>query len=269
MKPQNIGQEREINARFLATRIQQNRGAQQRDLNTWIFERLHVDPRSNVLELCCGTGAQTVEFVKRCGEHGHVTAMDRSAEAVEMIQSRLSVEKRRYVTALQGDMDEFPVLLPSLPSSGRGYDLIFCSYGLYYSADPAALLRRLQSFLAPGGRMAVVGPYGDNNHQLFELLRASGVGISDYIMYTSRDFMEDLVIPWGAAAFERVDLHTLVNPVAWESAEQVMTYWSSSTFYDSQRADRVAVSLDEHFQNHSVFQNDKCIMLAEMSHARA
>ena len=49
---------------LLEERIAENRASQEIDLADWIFERLQVRSQDNVLELCCGTGGQTLRFLE-------------------------------------------------------------------------------------------------------------------------------------------------------------------------------------------------------------
>ena len=72
-------------------------------------------------------------------------------------------------------------------SSEKKFDLIFCAYGLYYSPDPKRTLEEARSLLRKNGRIAVVGPFGPNNRQLFDLVRRSGILIGDAVVSIQRD----------------------------------------------------------------------------------
>ena len=54
--------ENATNQSALETRIVSQR-SQSTDLNQWIFEQLNLSNNEKVLELCCGTGAQTIIFL--------------------------------------------------------------------------------------------------------------------------------------------------------------------------------------------------------------
>ena len=96
---------------------------------------------------------------------------------------------------MEGNLDDFG---PALRSSGLrpgGFDLVFCAYGLYYSTDPLATLSEARSWLNPRGRIVVVGPFGPNNGQLFDLVRASGVVLAPAVIDSSQHFMLRTVLP--------------------------------------------------------------------------
>ena len=182
---------------LLEQRIAENRAAQEIDLPTWIFERLPVRPQDQVLELCCGTGGQTLRFMEVLGETGSILALDISGEALKTLASKVAVQHRRKVRLVEGGLDD---LAASLQESS-GFDLIFCAYGLYYSGDAVLTLKQARSRLKPGGRIAIVGPFGPNNKPLFDLLGKSGVSLSDAVTHSSARFMLETVLPWASTKF--------------------------------------------------------------------
>lgn len=253
---------------LLEQRISENAAAQQVDLATWIFERVVVRPGGDVLELCCGTGGQTLTLLDRVGEMGCVVGLDISHTALEKLRSKADLEQSRKLVCLESRLEDFPSSLrrPEVPTNH--FDLIFCAYGLYYSSDPVVTLQGAKAHLKTGGRIVVVGPFGPNNHQLFDLVRASGVELSHAVLDSSEAFMQQTVLPWGARNFESLSVHTMVNPVRWDSPDRVLNYWKNTTFYDAQKQGNFEKLLNSHFEQHADFVNDKWVMLAEMSHAR-
>jgi hypothetical protein len=118
------------------------------------------------------------------------------------------------------------------------------------------------------GRIVVVGPYGPNNKQLFDLVRASGVAIAESVVSSSELFMLHTVLPWAARNFESISVHTLVNPVHWSTPEKVLNYWQNTTFYDAERRGDFERLLRAHFAEQPEFLNEKWVMLVEMHHGR-
>ena len=254
---------RATQSELLDQRIAENAAAQQVDLATWIFERVRVRPGDRVLELCCGTGGQTLNMLYRVGENGHVTAVDISRSALDTLSEKAGANRHR-LDCIEAGLENFISAL----NGERDFDIVFCAYGLYYSTDVLATLAAARSVLRREGRMVVVGPFGPNNHQLFNVVRSSGVKIGDFVIYSSETFMTQTVLPWGAQAFESVAVHTMVNPVRWVNAERVLNYWQNTTFYDAEKRSKFEELLREHFAKHSEFLNEKWVMLAEMSNVR-
>ncbi|MGQ9864645.1 MAG: hypothetical protein ACUVRD_09280, partial [Bacteroidia bacterium] len=106
------------------------------------------------------------------------------------------------------------------------------------------------------------------NHPFFELLTACQVEIPPFVRYASEEFMYREVIPWSSQNFEKVALHTLVNPIRWESPDKVLHYWKNSIFFVEEKASSVLSQLEAHFQTQTAFVNEKWIMMVVMTHAR-
>lgn len=257
-----LAQESEL----LDQRITENLRGQQIGLVQWIFARLKVQPGWHVLELCCGTGSQTLRLLEMVGDSGQVTALDVSGDALEKLKSKVDSATSRRLTTVAAKMEELPRVLRELPLQPPAFDLIFCAYGLYYSSAPEETLGEALKWLKPGGRIAVIGPYRANNGPLFGFLQEAGVEIPPLVIYTSRDFMEAMVIPWALGHFRKITVHTMVNRVVWDKPENLITYWKNSTFYDEARLSSVEQRVAEYFQVNPHFINEKWVMLVEMSH---
>jgi ubiquinone/menaquinone biosynthesis C-methylase UbiE len=258
---------RAVQSELLEQRITENVAAQQIDLATWIFERAHVRPGENVLELCCGTGGQTLTLLDGVGETGSVVALDISQTALETLRSKAGPETSKRLICLESRLEDFPSSLVRIEV--RHFDLIFCAYGLYYSSDSSRTLQQAKVHLKSGGRIVVVGPFGPNNNQLFDLVRASGVELSPAVVDSSEKFMLQTVLPWGARNFESLSVHTMVNPVRWTTPERVLNYWKNTTFYDASKQANFEKLLNLHFERHAEFINEKWVMLVEMRRARS
>jgi ubiquinone/menaquinone biosynthesis C-methylase UbiE len=259
---------RATEAGLLEQRIAENTAAQSIDLATWIFERVPVRRGQRVLELCCGTGGQTLPLLDLVGKDGIVVALDISQAALETLAAKAAPANRGRLICVEASLENFSSALHKIEIPPEGFDLIFCAYGLYYSADAKRTLQEARALLKPEGRIVVVGPFGPNNKPLFDLLRAGGVVISEPVIFSSESFMLETVLPWASRNFESTSVHTMVNPVRWPTPERVMNYWQNTTFYDAGKRESVEELLHSHFAEHPAFVNEKWVMLVEMSHAR-
>jgi len=257
---------RATQSELLEQRIAENAAAQEIDLPTWIFERVLVHPGDQILELCCGTGGQTLALLDRVGQEGRVVGLDVSRSALDTLAARAGAGSR--LTCVEARLEEFPAALERARVEIEFFDLIFCAYGLYYSENAEQTLEHAKAKLTPGGRIVIVGPFGPNNKPLFDLVRASGAVLSEAVINSSQLFMSHTVIPWGACNFETLSIETMVNPVRWNSPERVVNYWKNTTFYDASRLELFESLLHRHFLKESVFINQKWVMLVEMSDAR-
>jgi SAM-dependent methyltransferase len=259
---------RATQAGLLEQRIAENRASQEVDLVTWIFERLSTGPRGQVLELCCGTGGQTLRMLSTLDEHSRVYALDISHEALATLMERVGSNQRKLIT-VQASLDHLGAALEHCELQRPCFDLVFCAYGLYYSSDPLRTLDEAFSWLKSGGRVAIVGPFGPNNGPLFELVRASGMVIPASVIASSERFMAEVVVPWAAVKFNSVRISTMVNRVRWGTPERVLNYWQNTTFYSDQHRPEFERRLLEAFARDREFVNEKWVMMVEMADARS
>jgi SAM-dependent methyltransferase len=260
---------RATQAELLEQRIAENRQSQEIDLVAWIFERARIEPSDQILELCCGTGGQTLRMLSSLGESGRLVALDTSAAALETLTGKASGEASRKLTTVQAGLDELSSALELSGFRGPSFDLVFCAYGVYYSRSPQETLDEAFAWLKPHGRIVVVGPYGPNNKQLFEMVQASGVTLGEAVLFSSQRFMLETVIPWATLRFESVRINTMVNPVRWATPERVLNYWQNTTFYDAARKPAFEALLERHFAERGQFVNEKWVMMVEMQDARS
>ena len=248
--------EAEIATDFLENRISSNERKQKKDLNKWIFDQLVVDHEpADILELCCGTGKQS-EYLTKIESARSVTCVDMSVDSAEFIRKQDFYDEAK-MTLVTHDIDTF------LDDKGK-YDLVFCAYGLYYSSDAGQLLDKINEHLHPNGSVVIVGPYGPNNIQLFDLIRSCGVTIGELVIQSSTLFMVNDVWQHAINNYATINARTMVNPVYWNSAEEVMAYWKNSTFFEADKEQLVVGKLEEHFKENEFFINEKHIMLIQM-----
>lgn len=256
---------RSVKTACLEGRIHENTSAQQTDFNAWIFERIPVKLGHHILELCCGTGAQTQYFLKSVGKKGSVVALDISRDSLNTIESKVSVVERSRLTLIESDIDLFDQSFANLGIQEHSFDIIFCSYGLYYSKNAQEVMNRAKTWLKPKGSLVIVGPYGPNNEPLFRLLTECGVTISEYIRFTSQDFMQSVIIPWGLLNFSAFSIRILKNKIVWNTPENILSYWTNTTFYEYKKKGNVQKKLEDHFLRNDTFVNEKWVMLVIMS----
>ena len=164
---------RATQAELLEQRIAENSASQEIDLATWILERIQLRPEDRVLELCCGTGGQTLPLLDRVGDSGRMVALDISRNALDILSSKAG-ENRSRLSLVEGGLDDFSSSLHGLNEEPGSFDLVFCAYGLYYSKDSQRTLDEARRWLKPEGRIVVVGPFGPNNGPVVLTLPVSG-----------------------------------------------------------------------------------------------
>jgi len=98
-----------------------------------------------VLDLASGTGEPAISFALHVGVAGHVTALDLSAELLEIAEKRAQARGLNNFSMKQADAH-------SLPFPDNSFDLATSRFGVMFFRDPAVALAELRRVLRPGAR---------------------------------------------------------------------------------------------------------------------
>lgn len=126
------------------------------------LDRLAVPPGARVLDVGSGPGFALRALRERAGASGSVTALDAADDWTAHVEAQIREHRWENVTLLRGDVRE--VELPA-----GGFDLVFMRWVLSFLPDPGAVVARLATALAPGGRLAIQ----DYNHEGLSLFPES------------------------------------------------------------------------------------------------
>ncbi len=155
-----------------------------------------LSPRGDdvALDIGPGLGSQLLPVAERVARP---VGLDISADAVGELQARLAGSR---AAVIQGDMDE----LDELDLGAPAFSLVYAVYSLYYSGDPARVVRRVAELLrGEHARFVCINPDVGNNETWFTDLRrlfelpADVVGVP----HVGRD----LILPACLDAFRTVD----------------------------------------------------------------
>ena len=103
-------------------------------------------PPLDVVDFGCGTGVLSVELARWARS---VTAVDRSARALDEARERAAREKISNIRFLEADLHELP-----LPSGKQ--DLVVISQSLHHVSEYERVLAEAARILKPGGRVVVL-----------------------------------------------------------------------------------------------------------------
>lgn len=106
-------------------------------------------PGMIVLDLASGTGEPGIGLASRVAPQGQVTALDLSAELLEIATGRAQQRGLKNFHTQQGDAHH-------LPFSDQNFDLVTCRFGVMFFADSGQALREVFRVLKPGGRVCLL-----------------------------------------------------------------------------------------------------------------
>ena len=211
------------------------------DLNEWIFEKINVKKNPKILELCCGTGAQTKYLSKIMGA-GSLDCVDINQETITENYNAVTEESINYHVSNIDEVDNYA------PDS---VDLIFTAYGFYYSENPIALHNKLYKKLNKGGKFVLVGPVLGNNSELYEIMNQIGVKIPDNVLFSSEKFMPEMQTIF-LNHYDNVSFNRVLNRVEYRSSNDLLNYWRNTTFYDSSKEGEFLSAVGSFYGNNIV-----------------
>jgi SAM-dependent methyltransferase len=248
----------DTDAAALAKRVHAHDQFSVHDLNQWCFELLALAPAMSILELGCGTGKQSLAMASRVGTGGRVTAVDISQEALAALREQ--ADRSGLGTCIdirRSDMDEIAVNLEPGP-----FDRVVACYSIYYAKRPDLLFDFLHAALKPGGMLFFCGPSQRNNAELkqFHDSLYAIKGIPTPEKKTAASFMEGTGQDLAGRIFHNAEIFEFENPLRFDSAEALYSYWSSYNLYDEGLDEEFRSRAAEYFQEHEVFETVKRVI---------
>jgi SAM-dependent methyltransferase len=114
-----------------------------------LVEYAQPKPGMLVLDLASGTGEPAISLAMSVGPEGHVTALDLSAELLEIAKGRAQARGLQNLTTQQGDAH-------SLSFPDNNFDLATSRFGVMFFGDPVGALRELYRVLRPRARACLL-----------------------------------------------------------------------------------------------------------------
>jgi ubiquinone/menaquinone biosynthesis C-methylase UbiE len=119
-----------------------------------LVEYAQPAPGMQVLDLASGTGEPAISIASRVAAHGHVTALDLSADLLEIATQRARARGLNNFATQQADAH-------NLPFPDDHFDLGTSRFGVMFFSDPVLALQDLRRVLRPGARACFLawGPF--------------------------------------------------------------------------------------------------------------
>jgi ubiquinone/menaquinone biosynthesis C-methylase UbiE len=119
-----------------------------------LVEYARPEAGMRILDIASGTGEPAITLAGRVGEQGHVTALDLSADLLEIASKRAVARGLHNFTTQRADAH-------SLPFPDHQFDLATSRFGVMFFRDPELAMRQLRRVLRPDSRACflVWGPF--------------------------------------------------------------------------------------------------------------
>lgn len=254
-KKEKVLMEKAISSKNLSGRADCNRIYGTKDFNSWVAELIDNLIFESVLDVCCGTGNQLVLYASR-PEITHMVGVDISNESIRVAKERLlKIDSYGNINLQNMSMED----MPNEPEINDDmFDLISCFYGLYYSQNVSETLNWMIDHVSENGTILIVGPYGDNNKSLFDLL-SKYFDLPDFVIHSSKSFMELEVLPILDKKC-KIKTEYFCNEIRYPDAKSLIDYWKASTFYFPEYEDALIDDIEEYFSSQKEFVVEKHVM---------
>ncbi len=110
-----------------------------------LVEYAQPRPGMRVLDLASGTGEPAISLAMRVGAQGQITALDLSADLLEIAKGRAQERGLRNFSTQQADAQ-------ALPFADASFDLATSRFGVMFFRDPGLALRELHRVLRDQAR---------------------------------------------------------------------------------------------------------------------
>ncbi|MGO9865546.1 MAG: class I SAM-dependent methyltransferase [Terriglobales bacterium] len=176
-------------------------------------------PDMRVLDLASGTGEPGISLAQRVGPGGSVTAVDQSAELLEIAAERARDKNLLNFTTQQADAHH-------LPFADASFDLATCRFGVMFFSDAKQALGELRRVLKPGARacFAAWGPMEQPYWQTTMLIVHRHVGgpllqpgASDLFRFAAAGSLSQVL---NAAGFPEVEESPRNLPWTWPGSAE-------------------------------------------------
>lgn len=247
--------QRAINSNNVALRSDINHKYSTNDFNKWVDSILENIYFEKVLDVCCGTGDQLIKYIQNL-DVTDIVGVDISSESLKASEKRLkefNSNKNIYlINSMMENMFNNQIL------NNVKFDLVSCFYGLYYSKNVNNTINSMLSHLNENGKILIVGPYGNNNKNIFSILEKY-FKLPEDVLRSSKTFMEQEVYPI-LKNIGTVRKEIFYNEIHYPNIELIINYWKASTFYSTESEEKVFRDLKRHFDLKNDFVVEKHVM---------
>jgi ubiquinone/menaquinone biosynthesis C-methylase UbiE len=207
----------------LQTRINIHDTFGARDIDKWMLEVLPLEQGMKILDVGCGSGKQCFSYLAHLNGKADITGGDVS----EALLDQAREENKKLGDRITFENLDFN---KSFPHNNETFDLVSCSFAIYYAEDIPFTIREMHRVLKPGGFLFSTGPMPENKQMFYEIIQeATGKEIPP--MPGSSRYASE-ILDSVKELFSSVDLHIFENPLTFPSVEPFLAYTRASLSED-------------------------------------
>ncbi|MFW5714474.1 MAG: class I SAM-dependent methyltransferase [Brevefilum sp.] len=199
----------------LETRINIHDAYGARDIDKWMLEVLPLEKGMKILDVGCGSGKQCFSYLAHLNGKADITGgdvsdalLDKAKEENKKLGERITFQKLDFNK--------------TFPYPDEIYDLVSCSFAIYYAEDIPFTITEMHRVLQPGGYLFTTGPMPENKQMFYDIIeKATGKEIPP--MPGSSRYASE-ILDTIKAQFSSVEVHVFENPLTFPTIEPFLAY---------------------------------------------
>lgn len=207
----------------LITRINIHDAYGARDIDKWMLEVLPLEQGMSILDVGCGAGKQCFSYLTHLNGKASITGGDVSEELLSKAQEE-NAKLGSRITFQELDFNK------TFPFETKTFDLVSCSFAIYYAEDMPFTIKEMHRVLKTGGHLFTTGPMPENKQIFYEVIQeATGKEIPP--MPGSSRYASE-ILDTIKAQFSEVDVIIFENPLTFPAVDPFLAYTRASLSED-------------------------------------
>tara|TARA_Y200000002_G_C22562483_1_gene613085 strand:+ start:85 stop:864 length:780 start_codon:yes stop_codon:yes gene_type:complete len=245
--------DRAISSKMLRNRLNLNKKISSKDLHSWQFSRMEFKKGENILDLGCGTGKQSLKISSIVGKQGKVCAIDLSKESIQKLRKDTKIKN---IISLADSIDNIADILPKVKLD---YDKIISTYAIYYSANPAKVLKLSSNFLKENGKFYITVPTTPHGMVNF----ASKFSKVPKNVTESINVGNKILIPFFKKNFKKVKIYKFNNIIRFNNFHDFYSLYKSTTYFNSRSQKKMKSDFEKIMKKNKIVKFEKKALLIE------
>jgi ubiquinone/menaquinone biosynthesis C-methylase UbiE len=193
------------------------------DIDKWMLKVLPLKKGMTILDVGCGSGKQCFSYLAHLNGDASITGGDVSESLL-----RQAIEENEKL----GNRITFQTLNfnETFPFENELFDLVSCSFAIYYAEDIPFTISEMHRVLRNGGYLFTTGPMPENKQMFYDIIKeATGKEIPP-MPGSSR--YASAILNTVKNLFSEVTVKIFENPLTFPSVEPFLSYTRASLSED-------------------------------------
>ncbi len=207
----------------LLTRINIHDAFGAKDIDKWMLNVLPLEQGMTILDVGCGAGKQCFSYLAHLSGKAEITGGDVSEELL----AKAEEENKKLGERIDFESFNFN---EAFPFSDETYDLVSCSFAIYYAEDIPFTIKEMHRVLKPGGHLFTTGPMPENKQMFYDIIEEATNKEIPPMPGSSRYGSE--ILDTIKDQFSEVEVHIFENPLTFPTPEPFLAYTRASLSED-------------------------------------